>query len=204
MANLTRRKLFGLPALAPSAGGIFGKTLAPTNVSDEAGDKNALAAREKIRKRYFPDVVLYTHEGKKVRFYEDLIKGKIVTINVMYATCERLSGITANLGKVQNFSGSRRSGSLYVLITKPEQDTPGAQGLHEMHGVGPGWTYLTGSLKTSSYSAASSDLPLRIPWRIRIHPNTLAICAMATSRSCCGRLALDWLNRSGSTNRSRG
>lgn len=36
----------------------------------------------------FPDVVLETHEGDHVRFYEDLLKDKIVLINFMYATCE--------------------------------------------------------------------------------------------------------------------
>ncbi len=37
----------------------------------------------------FPNLVLKTHEGKNVRFYEDLLKGKIVLINFMYATCKR-------------------------------------------------------------------------------------------------------------------
>lgn len=36
----------------------------------------------------FPNLVLKTHEGKTVRFYDDLLKGKIVLINFMYATCE--------------------------------------------------------------------------------------------------------------------
>ena len=36
----------------------------------------------------FPDLVLKTHEGRAVRFYEDLLKGKIVLINFMYATCK--------------------------------------------------------------------------------------------------------------------
>ncbi len=35
----------------------------------------------------FPDVLLTDHTGKKVRFYEELVKGKIVFINFMYATC---------------------------------------------------------------------------------------------------------------------
>lgn len=35
----------------------------------------------------FPDVVLKSHEGRNVRFYEDLLEGKIVLINFMYATC---------------------------------------------------------------------------------------------------------------------
>lgn len=36
----------------------------------------------------FPNLVLKTHEGKTVRFYDDLLKGKIVMINFMYATCK--------------------------------------------------------------------------------------------------------------------
>jgi protein SCO1/2 len=38
----------------------------------------------------FPNVELQTHEGKTVRFYDDLIKGKLVAINFMYATCKKL------------------------------------------------------------------------------------------------------------------
>ncbi len=36
----------------------------------------------------FPNVVLVTHEGKNVRFYDDLLKGKIVLINFFYVTCK--------------------------------------------------------------------------------------------------------------------
>jgi len=35
----------------------------------------------------FPDVLLKTHDGETVRFYEDLIKGKTVAINFMYVAC---------------------------------------------------------------------------------------------------------------------
>ena len=35
----------------------------------------------------FPNVVLTTHLGKKVKFYDDLVKDKVVAINFMYATC---------------------------------------------------------------------------------------------------------------------
>lgn len=36
---------------------------------------------------HFPNVVLTTHRGDKVRFYDDLLKGKVVVLNFMYATC---------------------------------------------------------------------------------------------------------------------
>jgi len=36
----------------------------------------------------FPNVELQTHEGKTVRFYDDLIQGKVVALNFMYTSCK--------------------------------------------------------------------------------------------------------------------
>jgi cytochrome oxidase Cu insertion factor (SCO1/SenC/PrrC family) len=36
---------------------------------------------------HFPNVELTTHNRDRVRFYDDLIKGKIVVINFMYTKC---------------------------------------------------------------------------------------------------------------------
>ena len=35
----------------------------------------------------FPNVLLETHDGRTVRFYDDLVKGKVVAINFMYVAC---------------------------------------------------------------------------------------------------------------------
>lgn len=35
----------------------------------------------------FPNVLLQTHDGRTVRFYDDLIEGKIVALNFMYVSC---------------------------------------------------------------------------------------------------------------------
>ena len=40
-----------------------------------------------IPAQYFPNVVLRTHDNKRVRFYDDLIRDKIVLINFFYTTC---------------------------------------------------------------------------------------------------------------------
>ena len=57
---------------------------------------------------YFPNVTLTTHEGKTVRFYDDLIKGKIVAINLIYTTCKFACPLeTARLAQVQNVLGDR-------------------------------------------------------------------------------------------------
>jgi protein SCO1 len=149
MQNPSRRNLFGLAAL-PFAGRLL-----TAGVSDKPGDARpdaaSVKARENLRRRYFPDVVLYTQENRKVRFYEDLIKDRIVVINVFYATCDGVCpGITANLARVQKMLGDRvgRDIFMYSLTLKPEEDTPAAlKEYAEMYHVRPGWTFLTGKPK---------------------------------------------------------
>jgi len=105
-------------------------------------------SRERTRDRYFPNVELTTHEGRKVRFYDDLIKDKIVVINFMYADCKGICpGITANLQMVQKKLGERigRDIFMYSITLNPKHDD--AKALHHyamMHGVKPGWLFLTG------------------------------------------------------------
>jgi protein SCO1/2 len=129
--------------MAPFAGGVLAR--ASTGRSKPDG----VSSREKIRARYFPNVVLTSHEGKKFRFYDDLIKDKIVMINMMYADCEAVcTGITANLAKVQKALGKRigRDIFIYSITLKPEKDTPKTlKEYARMHGAKAGWFFLTGN-----------------------------------------------------------
>jgi len=102
-----------------------------------------------MRRRYFPDVVLTDHEGRRVRFYEDLLRDKIVVLNLMYANCQGVCPmITANLARVQKIllEQGKRNVRFYSLTVKPEEDTPEAlRAYAAMHRVGPGWQFLTGA-----------------------------------------------------------
>lgn len=51
--------------------------------------EEALEGRQSSFSERFPNLVLKTHEGKTVRFYDDLLAGKIVMINFMYADCKK-------------------------------------------------------------------------------------------------------------------
>jgi len=97
----------------------------------------------------FPNVTLYTHEGEAVRFYDDLIRDKVVAINMMYSQC---SGIcprsTANLAGVQRMLGERagRDVFMYSITLQPELDTPERLRQYvERHGIKSGWKFLTGA-----------------------------------------------------------
>jgi protein SCO1/2 len=97
----------------------------------------------------FPNVTLTTHEGTEIRFYQDLIKGKIVLINFMYATCTNsCPTFTANLVRVQRLFGNRigRDVFMYSISLDPEHDTPEVLSQYvKNYSVQPGWTFLTGS-----------------------------------------------------------
>lgn len=97
---------------------------------------------------FFPNVSLVTHEGKTVRFYDDLVKDKVVMINFMYATCtDSCSLVTAQLSRVQQILGNRvgRDVFMYSITIDPENDTPEMLKEHvEKFNVKPGWLFLTG------------------------------------------------------------
>lgn len=97
----------------------------------------------------FPDVMLTTHEGRDVRFYQDLMKGKVMLINFMYSTCTDCPTYTANLARVQRLFGDRvgRDVFMYSISLDPEQDTPQVlRDYAKNHSVQEGWTFLTGSM----------------------------------------------------------
>jgi protein SCO1/2 len=97
---------------------------------------------------YFPNVPLITQDGVTVRFYDDLLKGKAVAINLIYTTCKDECPLeTARLVQVQRRLGDRVGKDLffYSITIDPHRDTP--QVLKEYadkFGVGPGWLFLTG------------------------------------------------------------
>lgn len=142
MHALSRRKLLGLAATTPFAAALRSSEPAGASVA-------AAGARERIRRRYFPDITLVTQENCKVRFYEDLIKDRIVTVNFFYAQCEGICpAVMANLVKVQKLLANRAASSVSMIsITlKPAEDSPAVlKDYAEMHRIKPGWTLLTGN-----------------------------------------------------------
>ena len=108
-----------------------------------------LSGREIMRQRHFPNVPLTTHEGRRVRFYDDLIKDKIVVLNLMYADCEGICPtVTLNLARTQQLLNERIKTPVHIvsLTVNPQDDTP--QKLREyatMHEAGGNWLFATGA-----------------------------------------------------------
>lgn len=129
---------------APFAGALVARADTPSSVPVEIK-----SARERIRELHFPNLWLTTHEGRKVRFYDDLLKDKLVLINFMYVRCDGVcTGITANLARLQKLFGSRLGQDIfmYSFTLKPEEDTPAVLRRYaQAFKVRKGWSFLTGT-----------------------------------------------------------
>src|SRR5579864_3739496 len=99
-------------------------------------------------REHFPNVRLINQDKKRVRFYDDLIKGKIVVIQFMFSNCERLCPmVTPNLVKVQKEleKQSPRKVNIVSISVDPDHDTPAVlKAYAKKFHVQPGWQFLTG------------------------------------------------------------
>ncbi len=98
----------------------------------------------------YPNVPLVNQDGKTLRFYDDVIKGKVVTINFMFTSCVDSCPLeTAKLLEVQRRLGEHvgKNVHMYSITVDPERDTPAVlKAYMKKFKVGPGWDFLTGKL----------------------------------------------------------
>jgi protein SCO1 len=97
----------------------------------------------------FPNVELINQDGRRLRFYDDLVRGnRSVVIGFIYAQCGDICPMTmANLARVQALLGNRlgREVHLLSLSIDPVKDTPAIlKGYAERFDARPGWQFLTG------------------------------------------------------------
>lgn len=62
------------------------ETIPPPSHYSRRPKSGEQASNRKVSSR-FPNILLSTHDGKTVRFYDDLVKDRIVIVNFMYTSC---------------------------------------------------------------------------------------------------------------------
>ena len=137
-----QRRLF-LGAAAAAAASAPGAALLAAQATSRA-DAAPAATRAK-----FPNVLLTTHHGERVRFYDDVIAGnKINVINMMYTQCPDVCGGTVvNLKRVQELLGSRmgREVHFWSITLDARHDSPQVLARYaDLVGAGAHWNFLTG------------------------------------------------------------
>ena len=124
---------------------------------DAASQKNPPGATEQTpAHKYFTDVVLINQNGEKMRFYSDLLQGKVVIIDSFFATCQgSCLPMNRNLEKVQEALGDHIGKDVYIISISvdPEVDTPAnlkeyAKKLHARRG----WYFLTGDKQNVDFA----------------------------------------------------
>lgn len=143
-------RIYGLSALIALAGvGML------TGAAIVARNKPAPAATSGGRggevwgAGYFPNVTLTTHDGQRVRFFDDVLKGKVVLINFIYTTCPDTCPLeTARLLEVQRILGDRvgKDVFFYSITVDPKNDTqPVLKAFADNWNIPSGWKFLTGA-----------------------------------------------------------
>jgi len=147
MNALSRRDMLGMLGMAPLAVGGIARAYGETSVLP-AIRTMASKARTRIQQQHLPNLPLITHEGKRVLFYDDLVRNKNVSMNFFYANCDEICPLVmANLAKVQRLLGRQVGRDLYMysFTLKPSEDSVDDLREHRrMLGAKPGWTFLTG------------------------------------------------------------
>jgi protein SCO1/2 len=106
--------------------------------------------------KYFTDVTLVNQNGEKMRFYSDLLEGKVVVINSFFATCQgSCLPMNRNLEKVQEALGDRVGKDVRIISISvdPTVDSPASlkEYAKKLHAKA-GWYFLTGDKQNVDFA----------------------------------------------------
>jgi len=94
-----------------------------------------------------PDIEAYDQNGKQLRFYTDLVKGKTVAINFIFTSCTNICPpLTSTFRRVQQGLAEAASDARLITISvDPTTDTPEKLLVYAAKfKAEPGWTFVTG------------------------------------------------------------
>jgi protein SCO1/2 len=148
MESVTRRTVIVLGSVPVLAGAASYATRGLWDPESRPRFKPAEPARAAIQESHLPNIPLVTHDGRNVRFYDDLVRGKRVVLTfVSSAAAAESAKVTHNLAAIQRLFGNRVGNDmfLYSIARNPERDSQAALGRWATwSGAGPGWKFLTG------------------------------------------------------------
>jgi len=134
------------PGKCPKCGMILKKASDEPDTAAGPSDE-AKSSGDLVKPLQIPDTTVYDQNGKKLRFYSDLVKGKTVAINFIFTTCTTVCPpLTATFRKVQQTAAERGLDVKLVSISvDPVVDTPERlRAFAEKFKVDQGWTFVTG------------------------------------------------------------
>jgi protein SCO1/2 len=127
---------------------VYGSEFTFGQVARTNAPAQAAQSEDSPTHKYFTDTLLVNQNGEKMRFYTDLLQGKVVIINSFFATCQgSCLPMNRNLEKVQEALGDRLGKDVHIisLSVDPVVDTPTRlKAYAKQLNARPGWYFLTG------------------------------------------------------------
>jgi cytochrome oxidase Cu insertion factor (SCO1/SenC/PrrC family) len=155
-----RRKFLAGFTEALGAAAVAGAAVTATSASASDGRHSAhrLFSRDGLKgKSQFPEVTVETHEGKSVLLYDDLIRGKVVTVNFMSIGNEANYPITGRLAQMAALLNDQVGKDVHMvsITADPTNDTPERLAAFARKiGAPDGWTFVRISAEGSAMVAA--------------------------------------------------
>lgn len=111
-------------------------------------DAERFAAETKARE-YFTNLEVIDQDGNRLRFYDDVLKDKVVAINFIFTNCQGACPLmTQNLSMVRDMLGVELGTDIHFVSISidPVRDTPAAmKEFAETHRADQeGWRFVTG------------------------------------------------------------
>lgn len=113
-------------------------------------DRRPTSGRVELPLKSFeiPDSWLVDQNGRKVKFYSDLVKGKVVVISFFFTNCNDVCPMMGrSIAKLKTRLGDRLGRDVFFIsVSKdPVNDTPESMSKWgKEYGVSTGWTLVTG------------------------------------------------------------
>ncbi len=112
----------------------------------------SVSAQQKQDRRPPKDVItnitVVDQDGKRIDFYEDLVKGRVVAINFIYTTCTLICPMQGNqFARLQTMLGDRLGKDVLLISISADPEADSAEKLKTWlshFGAKQGWTFVTG------------------------------------------------------------
>ena len=158
-------------------GRVPGKSERVAHFDATAAEK---ASRRAQLQRLAPNVSLIDENGRTVRFYDDVLKGRQVVLSAMYSACEKLCPPTMrNLIEAREMLGDAAGKLSFVTMTLTPLDDGPKQLLEykQRYGLGKDWMFLTGRPDQMEIIQASLGYaPQRTSDNLMTHASMVRIC----------------------------
>lgn len=138
---------FARPVAAAVAAVVVAVVAAVLAVPAPAAQQAPEASDEAAR-NYFTDTVLINQDGEEMRFYSDLLRDRVVVINVLFTECTGSCPVMSRkYASLQDHLGDQLGDQVHLISISvdPANDSPADLKRHaEKFGAREGWYLLTG------------------------------------------------------------